>query len=70
MLLITAMLVVVLHEFKVLRRAKRTLVTRVAHAGQQQQSLRRCFDVLMNSTHYRMGTSYNLEHPHYSKDTP
>ena len=35
----------------VLGKSKRSSVKVVAHAGQQQQSLRRRFNVLMNSTH-------------------
>jgi hypothetical protein len=48
MLLIKALLVVELHELRVLKRAKRSSVTRLALAGQQQQSLRRCCNVLKN----------------------
>jgi hypothetical protein len=61
MLLIKALLVVVLHELQVLRKTKRSSVTRVAHACQQQLSLRRCCNLLMNSTHYSMDTSQILE---------
>jgi hypothetical protein len=48
MLVIKALLVVGLPELRVLRKAKRSSVTRLALAGQQQQSLRRCCNVLMN----------------------
>jgi hypothetical protein len=41
-LLIKGLSVVGLHELRVLREAKRSSVTRLALAGQQQQSLRRC----------------------------
>jgi hypothetical protein len=37
------------HEFQVLRKDRRSSVTRVALVGQQQHSLRRCFNELMNS---------------------
>jgi hypothetical protein len=48
MLLIKALLVVDLHEFRVLRKAKRSSETRLPLAGQLQQSLWRCCYVLMN----------------------
>src|SRR3981081_3951695 len=38
------------HELRVLIQVKRNSVTRLALVGQQQQSLRRCFNVLMNSS--------------------
>jgi hypothetical protein len=43
------MLVVGLRELQILRKAKRNSVTRLAVADQQQPSLRRFFNVLMNS---------------------
>jgi len=49
MLLIKSLRVLVLHELQVLRTAKRRSETCVAMVGQQQQSLRRCFTVLMDS---------------------
>jgi hypothetical protein len=47
-LLIEALLVIRLRELRVLRKAKRSSVTRLALAGQQQQSLWRCCNMLMN----------------------
>jgi hypothetical protein len=44
-----ALLVVRLHELRVLRHAKQSSVTRVALAG-QQQSLICCFNMLINSS--------------------
>jgi hypothetical protein len=43
------MLVVELHELQILRKAKRSSVTRLAVADQQQPSLICFFNVLMNS---------------------
>jgi hypothetical protein len=48
-LLIEALLIVRLHDLQVLREARRSSATRVALAGQRQQSIRRCFNVLLNS---------------------
>jgi hypothetical protein len=49
MLLIKALLVVELHELRVLRKAKRSSVTRLALVGQQQLSLWHYCNVLMKS---------------------
>jgi hypothetical protein len=48
MLLIKSLLVVGLHELRVLRRAKRSSVTRFALTGQQEQAPWRCCYVLIN----------------------
>jgi hypothetical protein len=48
MLVTKALLVIGLHELRLLRKAKWSSVTNHALAGQQQQSLRRCCNVLMN----------------------
>jgi hypothetical protein len=48
-LLIKVLLVIGLHELLVLRKAKWSSVMRVTLAAQQQQLLRCCFSVLMNS---------------------
>jgi hypothetical protein len=50
MLLIKTPFVTGLHKLQVLRKAKRSSVTRLALVGQQQQSLRHCCNVLMNQS--------------------
>jgi hypothetical protein len=48
MLFIKPLLVIGPHELRVLRKAKRNSMTCLALTGQQQQSLRRCCNMLMN----------------------
>jgi hypothetical protein len=50
MLLRKALLVIVLHELQVLKKAEQSSVLHIALASQQQESLRHCFNMLMNSS--------------------
>jgi hypothetical protein len=48
-LLIKELLVVGLHKFQVLRKTKQSFMTYVTLGSQQPQSLRHCFNLLVNS---------------------